>query len=158
MNAQPGLRLDCTTRFLIPDRSIYPQWVSPHDEAGDFKPRRNWENFPNHCIWSLMMKFPNKEDTLLFRMVSQLSFECKQGNIPSLIRSKILFRPPKLVFTYDMWLQASLGIFRFLLLLELMDFTSSLMLSLGAVGGLEGKTEGISWDCLSAHSWCKGIN
>lgn len=80
-----------------------------------------------------MMKFPNKEDTLLFRMVSQLGFEYKQGNIPSLIRSKILFRPPKLVFTYGMWLQASLGVFGVLLLLELMDFTSSLMSSLGAI-------------------------
>ena len=97
-------------------RSICLQWVSPHDEAGDFKPRRNWENFPKQCIWSLMMKFPNKDNTLLFRMLSQLGFECNSNNIPFLVRSKnTTFRPPKLVFAFNMWLQASLGFPRVLL-------------------------------------------
>lgn len=139
MSAQPGLRLDCTTRFLIQGQFICLQWVSPHYEAGDYKPRRNWENFPNQCICSLTMKFPNGKDNWLLRMVRGLGFECKSGNMPFLIGSKtnISFRPPELVLTYDMW--ASLGFLVALLLpkpmtlpLEVMDLTSSPKSSLGA--------------------------
>lgn len=110
-------------------RSICLQWVLLHYEVGDFKPRRKWENFPNQCICSLMMKFPNGEDSWFLRMVSRLGFECKSGNMTFLIRSKTntSFRPPELVLTYDMWLQAFLGFFRVLLLPEWMTLALEVM-------------------------------
>lgn len=77
MNAQPGLKLDFITRFLTQGQFTYLQWASPPYEAGDFEARRNWGNFPNQCISSLMMKFPNPEGSLFLRMMSQHDLECK---------------------------------------------------------------------------------
>lgn len=160
MNAQPGSRSDCITRFLIQDQFICLQWLSPHYEAGDFKARRNWENFPNQYICSLMTKFLKGEDSWLLRLVSWLNLECKPGNLPFLIRNKknTSFRAPELVLTDDTQLQASLGFFRVLLLpelmtlaLEVMDHTASSLKSSLEAGLRLGEDWGSSWDGPLAH-------
>lgn len=104
MNAQPGLKLDCITRFLIQGQFICLQWALPHSKAGDFEAKRNWGNFPNQYISDLMMKFPNLEESLFLQMMSQLVLECKPDGKTLLDwgkNSNVFLKPPQLILTHD---------------------------------------------------------
>lgn len=104
---------DFWVEFLISSllslfRFICLQWALRHYEAGDFEPRRNWGNFPNQCIWSLMMKFL-KQKTVYFQ--EWWANSVLNGNqntaLFTLVRDKhpsIFFGPPQLVLIHSVCL------------------------------------------------------